>query len=143
MGQGFGRLRRRILGMAVEPLETRALLSDLFGSFLDAPAAAAPGSTIDVNYEITNGGPENTPDFHVNWYLSANATISGSDTLLGGADLAVAGNSSTGHLPKSLTLPAANDPFWQSISGGNFYIGMLIDTTNTVDETSESNNSNR
>src|SRR5882672_3078602 len=139
MGQGIGKLRRRILGMAVEPLETRALLADLFGSFLDAPAAAAPGSTIDVNYEITNGGPEDTASFHVDFYLSANSTIGGTDKLLGGADLALAGSSNTGHLPKSLTLPAANDPFWQSISGGTYYIGMLVDTNNTVIETNENN----
>src|SRR6266850_4177689 len=142
MGQGIGRLRRRILAMAVEPLEPRALLSDLFGSFLDAPVSAAPGSTIDVNYEISNGGPEDTASFHVGWYLSANPTISGTDTLLGGADLALLGNASTGHVPKSLTLPGPNDPFWQSITGGTYYIGMIIDTNNTVLETNENNNAN-
>src|SRR4051812_44731573 len=122
MGQGFRRLRRRVLGMAIEPLETRVLLSDLLGSFMDAPASAGPGSTIDVNYQVNNNGGPDTPSFRVNFYLSANSTIGGTDTLVGGSDLTLTADSNTGHLTKSLTLPAANDPFWASVSGGSYFI---------------------
>src|SRR6267142_2060256 len=140
MGQGLRRRYRR--NWAVEQLDSRVLLADLSGAFFDAQVSAAPGRTIDVNYEISNGGPEDTASFHVGWYLSANPTISGTDTLLGGADLALLGNANTGHVAKSLTLPASSDPFWQSITGWTYYIGMIIDTNNTVLETNENNNAN-
>src|SRR4051812_48966855 len=142
MGQGFRRLRRRVLGMAIEPLETRALLSDLFGSFFDAPASAAPGSTIDVSYQVNHTSGPDTPSFHVNFFLSANTTIGGTGKLLGGNDLTLAADSNSGHLTKSLTLPAASDPFWATVSGGSYYIGMLVDTGSTVTESDENNNGN-
>src|SRR5438105_13682034 len=103
MGQGLRRLRRRVLGMAVESLEIRALLSDLAGGFFDAQASAGPGSNIDVTYQVNNTGGPDTPSFHVDFYLSANATIGGGDTKLGsGTDLTLAADSNTGHLTQSL-----------------------------------------
>src|SRR4051812_42979934 len=116
MGQGLRRRYRRssAIYQAVEQLETRALLSELLGFALDVPATAAAGSTIDVDYVINNAEAGDTPTFHVNFYLSSNPTISGTDVPLGGADLSLAGNSNSGHLTKTVTLPAANDSFWQS-----------------------------
>src|SRR5258705_13873096 len=111
MGQGLRRPRRRswAIQQAIEQLESRVLLADVFGDYFVAPASAAPASTIGINYQIANAGPEETPSFHVNFYLSNNITISGTDVLLGGADLAVAGNGSSGVQTKSVTLPAAAD----------------------------------
>src|ERR1051325_902749 len=143
MGQRLRRLRRRVLGMAVEPLEIRALLSDLAGSFFDAPSPTGPGSTINVTYQVSNTGGPDTPSFHVDFYLSNNQAIGGGDIKLGtGADLTVAADSNSGHQTKSVTLPAANDPFWATTTGGSYYLGMIIDTGNTVSETDENNNAN-
>src|SRR5258705_6415976 len=95
---------------------------DVFGDFFDAPAGAGPGANIGVTYQIRNSGTAATPDFHVNWYLSSDSTISGADILLSGIDTSVAANTSTGHQAKSLTLPGPSDSFWQGLTNQTYYI---------------------
>src|SRR6185436_18119602 len=118
---------------------------DLFGDFFDAvPASALPGDTFNVNYQLRNGGTGPTAQFHTDFYLSNDATITGGDLKLGsGVDTTLAAAANTGHQPYSVTLPDRNHAFWNSVTTGNFYIGMITDTGNTVVEWNESNNSSR
>ncbi|MAE62840.1 MAG: hypothetical protein CMJ18_01090 [Phycisphaeraceae bacterium] len=46
-------------------------------------------------------------------------------------------------LNRPLNLPAATDPFWQTLGEGTYTIGMVIDSGDAVAEHYETNNSNR
>lgn len=100
------------------------------------------GSTFTFEFDISNQGGVATGAFDVQFYLSSNSTISTSDQLLGTTTLSsLSANSSTGTLTIDLTLPGINDSFWQG--NGTYYVGTVIDPSNTVDESSETNNRNR
>lgn len=116
--------------------------ADLVATFSDVliePQNA--GNTFTFGFEISNPGGLASGTFDVSFYLSTNDIISPADQILGTATLgSVAANGSTGLLAVDLTLPGINDPFWQG--DGTYFVGMLIDPNNTVDESDETNNSN-
>ncbi|ESA34313.1 aphp domain-containing protein [Leptolyngbya sp. Heron Island J] len=99
------------------------------------------GNTFSFEFEINNLGGLASGAFDVSFYLSTNDIISSADQFLGTATLgSVTANGSTGLLTVDLTLPGINDPFWQG--DGTYFVGMLIDPNNAVDESNETNNSN-
>ncbi|MFC1794632.1 CARDB domain-containing protein, partial [Planctomycetota bacterium] len=99
------------------------------------------GKSFDVDYEIQNTGAASAGGFYVNFYASNNYWISTGDYYLGQVWVAgVSAGSDTGTLSTNLTLPAAGDPFW--VGDQVYYIGMIVDSTGLVTETSESNNRN-
>jgi len=100
---------------------------------------------VRVNYSINNALSNAAGPFTVSFYLSRDNVITTSDRQLTLADgtssdviiASLAGNGSTSG-SQTVLLPNADDSFW----GGNglYYIGMMIDSQNSVVETNENNN---
>lgn len=120
-----------------------AIDADLAGeSFLIVQEEAEPGDTLDIEFAIANSGADATDDFTVSFFLSTDSTFTKNDFLLDRYDIAsLAGGASTGTLSTTLTLPGLDRYIWQAGSG-TFYVGMIIDSGNTVTESNETNNRN-
>ncbi len=101
------------------------------------------GDSFTTEFEIQNTQADSSGSFDVDFYISTNDFISTSDRYLGSYLVGnVSGNSSTGTLNKTLTLPSKGDPFWDSLGDDTYYIGMIVDGDGDVAETNESNNQN-
>jgi subtilisin family serine protease len=108
--------------------------SDLIVSAFTVPAAAAPGAAIDVTDTVTNQGASAGPASVTRFFLSANTSLEGSDTLLSGSRAVpaiAAGASSSGSA--SLTLPSG-------LASQTYYVIAQADADNTIGETNETNN---
>jgi hypothetical protein len=107
---------------------------DLFVSaaFLDK-TAAKPGATINVSYQIRNQGSANAAASTSQVYLSTDATITTSDTLLGSLNdgALVSGTGISESL--NVTLPG-------NLSSGRYYIGVIADAVDQIGESDETNN---
>jgi len=118
---------------------------DLSGKFFDIRQEPLQvGNTFDIHFNIENTQAGNANSFVVDIYLSDNQFISSSDHKLRSYTVeSLAGNSETGTLQDTLTLPDQNDLFWQDGDEDNvYYIGAIIDSENQVAEVDELNNSN-
>ena len=103
------------------------------------------GNTFDFEYDISNLGGAATGNYTVSFYLSSNGFISTTDLSLGSVSLSsLAAGASTGTLTTQLTMPGVNDAFWLANGGnGDYTVGMIIDSGNSVAESNEANNSNQ
>ncbi|NER82555.1 MAG: S8 family serine peptidase [Leptolyngbya sp. SIO1D8] len=120
-------------------------LPDLFGSYFNViNEPLDTGDLFTTEFVISNSQANQSGTFEVDFYLSDNSTISTSDFYLGRYTVTnVVGNSSTGTLTKSLRLPSREDNFWDgNANGTTFYIGMIVDADDDVDEANEANNRN-
>ncbi|MFC1604999.1 CARDB domain-containing protein [Planctomycetota bacterium] len=117
-------------------------MPDLKGSYFDTvqePLVA--GANFNVDFKVQNAGPASVGGFWVDFYLSYNSFISTGDYFLGMYWVpSLAGNSTTGTLTKSLTLPSSGNPFW--VGNQVYTIGMIVDATNAITEKIETNNAN-
>jgi subtilase family serine protease len=106
---------------------------DLTIAALTGPATSGAGSSITLNDTTRNQGAGAAPASTTRFYLSTNALVDASDTLLGGRDVGalVAGASSSG--TTSLTIPAG------TATGGYYVLGQA-DGGGVVGESSETNN---
>jgi subtilase family serine protease len=97
--------------------------------------AAAPGGTFLVTRTIANNGPSDAGAFTVKVYLSIDNVIDPNDTEINASAVAsVTGLASDGPSDIAVTIPAAT-------TVGNYFIGIIVDTDNTVTEINETNNS--
>jgi len=107
---------------------------DLVVSTWTAPSSAAPGATISITDTITNQGGGTAATSTTRYYLSVNAGLDASDTLLSGGravpELAP-GAASTG--TASITLPS-------DLGAGSYYLFVKADADGTVTESQEWNN---
>ncbi|MCC7420972.1 MAG: hypothetical protein IT428_11885 [Planctomycetaceae bacterium] len=118
----------------IQPLESRLLLAaDLRATMVDAPTTAPRGSTISVNTAINNNGDSPTGSYTLRYYASSDATITSSDTLLKSVTRSGLNAGTTQQWNESVVLPAG-------IAAGNYYIGVIVDATNAVVESNETNN---
>ena len=119
------------------------ILPDLEGRFFNvAPEPLIPGQTVIINFAIANNSSADAGAFRVNFYLSTDNNITTSDRYLNSYDISgINDNTLISNLTKTLTLPEINDPFWYG--SNTYYLGMIIDADNTVNESNESNNNNR
>ncbi|MBE9067062.1 hypothetical protein IQ260_10385, partial [Leptolyngbya cf. ectocarpi LEGE 11479] len=103
------------------------------------------GNSFDFDYNISNIGGAATGNYTVSFYLSGNDFISGADKSLGSVSLrSLAAGATTGNLTTRLTMPGVNDAFWLANGGnGDYTVGMIIDSANTVTESNEGNNRNQ
>lgn len=117
-------------------------LPDLVGDFFNITTdSALAGGVVDVEYRVSNADILSSGSYRVDFFLSADTTITTGDRFLSSQNLpGLNGGATTSTLLKSLQLPAATDSFWQG--GGTFYIGMIIDRFDLTLESSETNNSN-
>jgi hypothetical protein len=115
---------------------------DLFGvgfaitSAFDPPPA---DGRLDVFFQIRNDGTADSPGFRVAFYLSNDATITASDTLLRSIANGSVPRHSTADRTTVVTLPRP-DPFR---TDNRYLVGMIVDVDGDVTETDESNNANR
>src|SRR5262249_22556706 len=91
---------------------------------------------VTINHTLANAGSAAAGAGRVGYYLSTDATITAADTLLGASSFsAVAANGSVG-LSGTVTLP-------DNLPDGTYYIGVIGDYTDAVEETSNANNASQ
>ncbi len=113
---------------------------DLSADFFDVlPSSLSRGDTFTVNYRIKNNQAGDVPSFRVGIYLSTDSTITTDDRALAYTTLSnLSGNQTTPILERTMTLPSNTNSFWTH--SGTFYIGMIVDDSEVVLESSEINN---
>jgi hypothetical protein len=100
--------------------------------------SVAPGAQIGLNYEAHVGGSGSVGGaFTTGVYLSSDATISTSDRLLKNitepASLTAGNQFGARTTPAQITIPG-------DVTPGTYWIGVLLDTSNTIAESDETNN---
>jgi len=113
--------------------DTAVPAPDLVSDSLSASATAHTGMPIAVTDTVHNQGSADAAGFNVSYYLSTDASITPSDTLLGTRRVAALARGATSSATTNFTVPAG--------LSGNYYIGTVVDPTGEVGEVSELNNS--
>ena len=102
------------------------------------------GTEVDLEFAVANHKTGDAGAFEVQFYLSNNDYISSNDLLVGSYQIdSLHGNDFTGTLETSITLPDAEDAFWDMPVFGTYYLGMVVDSDNEVREFTQLNNSNQ
>lgn len=116
------------------PLSVVFPIPDLTAQIVETATAAAAGEQIAVTRLISNSGVADSGTFEYQYYLSNNPTISTDDIALG--------------RPQTLSLPYGQDDYGidavsipADTSAGTYYVGVIVDPTDTVLEVLETNNS--
>lgn len=103
---------------------------------------ARPGNSISVQFSVMNKGQALAAASNVSFYLSTDSTITTTDRLLGTTSIPLFNGYLTSNLfNTTLTLPGFGEGIWYG--NGNYFIGMIVDSGNTIAETNESNNINQ
>lgn len=102
-------------------------------SLTGAPANVGAGKSFTLTNKVQTTGAV-TKSFAVRLYLSTDASIAASDTVIGSRTVSslVASGSSTA--TTTVTVPVGLTP-------GTYYVGAIADSANTIVESNESNNS--
>jgi subtilase family serine protease len=115
--------------------------ADLKGTKFDLiPEPLKAGDPFTVNYDIANVGGAAAGNFKVSFYLSKDNRIDTTDLLIGDRAITGLAGRTTNAYTQSFVLPGLNDVFWGG--SGQYYVGMIIDSGNTVVESNEANNRN-
>ncbi len=108
--------------------------ADLIPLKTSAPAGANQNAIISLTSEVRNQGNAAVGPLSARYYLSTDATITAEDTPLGGPfTIDSLGGMATFVGSHQIQVPA-------DAALGEFYVGLLVDTDNTVTEVDESNN---
>lgn len=110
-------------------------LPDLYALFLPATTGSAnAGTSISVDTYVQNVGTQGSPTVRVDHFLSTDPVIDASDIYLGGYDQgALTPSSLLRTVRNPVTIPA-------HVAPGTYYVGMIIDRENAVNEIDETNN---
>ncbi|MED5374945.1 MAG: CARDB domain-containing protein, partial [Candidatus Thermoplasmatota archaeon] len=116
-------------------METVARSSpDLTVDYLSASwTSADAGDSKSISTRIKNDGSSSSGSFRWGLYLSTDRTITTSDLLLDDWSQSSISSGSTRSSTKTVTIPS-------SITGGYYYVGMIVDINNQVSESDENNN---
>jgi len=107
---------------------------DLTVDYLSASwTSADAGESKSISTRIKNEGDASSGSFRWGLYLSTDTTITTSDIQLDTWSQSSISSGSTRSSTKSITIPS-------SISGGYYYVGMIVDINSQVSESDESNN---
>ncbi|MEM6253803.1 MAG: S8 family serine peptidase, partial [Cyanobacteria bacterium P01_D01_bin.156] len=121
--------------------EVPADLSGLEFNVVQEPLDA--GDSFNVEFRLQNTGNGDAGPFTVDFYISTNDFISTNDQKLGSYTVSsLIDNSISEEFNLQLQLPARGSSFWLTQGDGQYHIGMVVDSGNSVTETSESNNQN-
>lgn len=101
-------------------------------SVVSSPASAARGGYATIQFTFSNLSTSSRT-FDINFYLSTNDLITTSDRLLGTNYGAWGSAGATGTFSRTLYIPT-------TVAPGTYYLGFLVDPTNTTAEANESNN---
>lgn len=118
-----------------EPMKTSGRSGpDLIVDYLSASwTTADAGETKSVSTRIKNDGDTSSGSFRWGLYLSTDTTITTSDTLLDDWSQSSISDGSTRSSTKTITIPI-------TITGGYYYVGMIVDINSQVSESDENNN---
>ena len=106
------------------------------GTPVPAPSVVSPGGTVVMPaWSVTNQGTAAAGPFASAFYLSTDAVITASDVFLAdaAADAGLAAGATSNKGTQMFTIPAGTP-------AGNYWIGMLADRANAVQESNENNN---
>ena len=107
---------------------------DLTVDYLSASwTSADAGDSKSISTRIKNEGSSSSGSFRWGLYLSTDRTITTSDLLLDDWSQSSISSGSTRSSTKTVTIPS-------SITGGYYYVGMIVDINNQVSESDENNN---
>ena len=117
------------------PRETGARSGpDLIVDYLSASwTSADAGDSKSISTRIKNDGDSSSGSFRWGLYLSTDTTITTSDLLLDDWSQSSISSGSTRSSTKTVTIPS-------SITGGYYYVGMIVDINGQVSESDENNN---
>ncbi|MEB3293103.1 MAG: Ser-Thr-rich GPI-anchored membrane family protein [Synechococcales bacterium] len=118
-------------------------LPDLRGKTFDVVQTQLfAGNQVQINFSVDNLHRMRVNPFQVSFYLSSDTSFTSSDYLLGSGEISGLGGAITSNLFSiSFSLPDTMHSFWKG--NGTYYIGVLIDSSNAIVETLESNNSHQ
>ncbi len=124
-----------ILSSSNEPMETGARSGpDLIVDYLSASwSTADAGDSKSISTRIKNDGDSSSGSFRWGLYLSTDTTITTSDLQLDYWTQSSISAGSTRTSTKTVTIPT-------SITGGYYYVGMIVDINSQVSESDENNN---
>lgn len=100
------------------------------------PGVVADTGKVDFKFNLFNSGTVDSGSSHMGLYLSKDATISTSDTLLLDVDF----GSLPAHSTDTISFGSLLTNFYQPVYAGNYYLGIIIDYDNRVVEANEHNN---
>jgi plastocyanin len=105
------------------------------GSPTATPSTVVRGSTTQLSaWTVRNQGDAASGGFSNGFYLSTNATITANDTYLtGNSNASLAAGEQHNWGGPTVTIPISTPP-------GDYYVGILVDRTDAVSESVESNN---
>ena len=107
---------------------------DLTVDYLSASwTSADAGDSKSISTRIKNDGDSSSGSFRWGLYLSTDTTITTSDLLLDDWSQSSISSGSTRSSTKTVTIPS-------SITGGYYYVGMIVDINSQVSESDENNN---
>ena len=117
------------------PMETGARSGpDLIVDYLSASwSTADAGDSKSISTRIKNDGDSSSGSFRWALYLSTDTTITTSDFQLDDWSQSSISAGSTRSSTKSVTIPS-------SMTGGYYYVGMIVDINSQVSESDENNN---
>ncbi len=118
-----------------EPMETGARSGpDLIVDYLSASwTSADAGESKSISTRIKNDGDSSSGSFRWGLYLSTDTTITTSDIQLDYWTQSSISSGSTRSSTKTVTIPS-------TITGGYYYVGMIVDINSQVSESDENNN---
>lgn len=104
------------------------------GSFEGQPSyQVVAGDTVQMELTVENNGEKNTESFSIGFYLSTNAFISTSDTLLGVDNGYVQTRNVPYEATEPVTIPISTAP-------GTYFLGAYADHDNVIPEVTSANN---
>jgi subtilase family serine protease len=106
---------------------------DLTVTSLTGPGAAGPGDTVTVNETTRNIGTDAVAATVTRYFLSLDALVDGTDTLLGARSVPPLAIGASSSAAVALTLPV-------TATTGTYYLVALADATEVAAEIAESNN---
>ena len=106
---------------------------DLVVTAFDVPSVGTPGTPVTASYEVKNQGAVGAPASVLEFYWSTNTTLDANDTVLASTNIGPLGPNAaqSGQLP--LVIPS-------DATLGTYILFARADSTNTVVEASETNN---
>lgn len=107
--------------------------SDLKVAADTAPVISTNGRNLSLDYVVSNVGPSGAPASKTGIYLSTDATIDKSDTLIGIDDVAALAGNTVRSAGGDFVLPAG-------LKAGKYYVGLIADHDGTIAELNEGNN---
>ncbi|NEQ49515.1 MAG: S8 family serine peptidase [Leptolyngbya sp. SIO3F4] len=114
---------------------------DLTSNYVNVlPESLKAGDSFDFDFSIDNTEDGDSGSFKVDFYLSKNDTITTSDEYLGSYNISRLTDNTTSSFLTSLKLPSKGNSFWNSKGDASYYIGMIIDADNAINEEIEDNN---